>query len=133
VHCNSRSIVGRFEFVLRTRVVLFCFNVQYFLFSTLLFFVFNIFLVFYLQYPCSLFYSVSSVQFFRSVYFHLRCSVFFHLLCSVLFIFSVQYSMFSTFPSLVFNIFCCFKSLVFVFSALLLSTYLCSVILCYVQ
>jgi hypothetical protein len=84
VECYSRSIVQRFEFVLRTRDVLFYCDIQYFLFSTLLSIVFNIFL--------SLFYYVSSVQYssfstFLSfvfsifIYFQSSVFVFIVLLC----------------------------------------------------
>jgi hypothetical protein len=62
---NSRSIIGRFEFVLRTRVVMFGFNFQYFLSSIFLFLVFSIFLCF------------QSLVFVFFVLFYFYCSVFF--------------------------------------------------------
>jgi hypothetical protein len=62
---NSRSIIGRFEFVLRTRVVMFGFNFQYFLSSIFLFLVFSIFLRF------------QSLVFMFFVLFYFYCSVFF--------------------------------------------------------
>jgi hypothetical protein len=62
---NSRSIIGRFEFVLRTRVAMFGFNFQYFLSSIFLFLVFSIFLRF------------QSLVFVFFVLFYFYCSVFF--------------------------------------------------------
>jgi hypothetical protein len=79
VDCNLRSIVGRFEFVLRTRAVLYLvFSI--FSFNTFLSVVFSIFLYFQYSFPFSTF---LSIVFSIFLCFQYSCS----LCCSVLIIY----------------------------------------------